>query len=115
MYNDAETLKSGTMLVPNTKGSLNKKDSQITTNKVNTLIYTSWMQGGLFFRNIPFEDIAKKLERHYNKKIIITNAQLNNEIFNANFDDEPIEKILSYFSDSYNINYKITDNTIYIN
>ena len=43
------------------------------------------------------EDIAKKLERHYNKKIVITNEQLNTEIFNANFDDEPIEKILSYF------------------
>ncbi|MFD0990056.1 FecR family protein [Mariniflexile jejuense] len=115
MYKDAQTLQNGTMLIPSTKGTLNKKDQQITTQKVNTLIYTSWIQGGLFFRNIPFENIAKKLERHYNKKIIITNEQLKNEIFNANFNDEPIEKILSYFSDSYNIKYKITNNTIYIN
>ena len=115
MYNDIQTLKTGTMLIPSTKGTLNKKDQQISMQRVNTLIYTSWIQGGLFFRNIPFENITKKLERHYNKKIVITNEKLKTEVFNANFNDEPIEKILSYFSDSYNIKYKITNNTIYIN
>ena len=114
MYKNTETLKEGTMLAPGTKGTLSKENLNISTEKVNTLIYTSWRQGGLFFRNIPFKNIVKKMERHYNIKIIITNKLLENEIFNANFNEEPIENILSYFSDSYNIEYKIKDNIIYI-
>ncbi|WP_308991018.1 FecR domain-containing protein [Mariniflexile litorale] len=115
MYKDSQTIKEGTMLLPGTKGSLNKESLNITTKKVNTLIYTSWRQGGLFFRNIPFKNIVKKMERHFNKKIIITNKLLENETFNANFNDEPIENILSYFNDSFNIKYNIKNNIIYIN
>lgn len=115
MYKNNETIKEGTMLVPGTKGSLNKENLSISTEKVNTLIYTSWRQGGLFFRNMPFKNIAKKLERQYNMKVIITNKLLENETFNANFNEEPIENILSYFSDSYNIKYTIKNNTVYIN
>lgn len=104
-----------TMLTPGTKGTLNKNNFSIATSKVNTKIYTSWMQGGLFFRNMPFKNIAKKLERQYNMKVVITNKQLENETFNANFNEEPIETILSYFTDSYNIQYTIKNKTIYIN
>lgn len=115
MYKNNETIKEGTMLVPGTKGSLNKENLSISIEKVNTLIYTSWRQGGLFFRNMPFKNIAKKLERQYNMKVIITNKLLENETFNANFNEEPIENILSYFSDSYNIKYTIKNNMVYIN
>ncbi|MFG6685768.1 FecR family protein [Mariniflexile sp. HNIBRBA6329] len=115
MYKDSQTMKEGTMLVPGTKGSLNKENLNISTAKVNTLIYTSWRQGGLFFRNMTFKNIAKKIERQYNMKVIITNKLLENETFNANFNEEPIEKILSYFSDSFNIKYSIKNNIVYIN
>lgn len=115
MYKNNETIKEGTMLVPGTKGSLNKENLSISIEKVNTLIYTSWRQGGLFFRNMPFKNIAKKLERQYNMKVIITNKLLEKETFNANFNEEPIENILSYFSDSYNIKYTIKNNMVYIN
>lgn len=115
MYKNTETMKEGTKLVPGTKGTLDKDKLNITTKTVNTLIYTSWRDGGLFFRNMPFKSIAKKLERQYNMKVVITNKLLENETFNANFNEEPIENILSYFSDSYNIKYSIKDHIIYIN
>ena len=114
MYTDNKSLKESTILTPGIKGSLSKKSQNIKTEKVNTLIYTSWRQGGLFFRNMTFKNIAKKLERQYNIKIIIENKLLENEIFNANFNEEPIENILSYLNDSYNIEYTIRDNVITI-
>ncbi|AUP78937.1 FecR family protein [Flavivirga eckloniae] len=115
LYVDSSTLEDGTVITPGTKGALNKANKSISTEEVNTFIYTSWRQGGLFFRNMPFKNIVKKMERHYNVKIIVTNNTLNSEVFSANFNDEPITKILSYFNDSYDINYTIKDNTIYIN
>lgn len=102
-------------LVPGTKGSLNKTSENILTEKVDTAIYTSWIQGELFFRNMPFENIVKKLERHYDRKIVIQNKDLKSEIFNASFKEEPIENVLSYFKDSFNIKYHTENNIIYIN
>ncbi|WP_157207686.1 FecR family protein [Mariniflexile maritimum] len=115
MYNNFQTIKEATMLKPGTKGALNKENRSISTKKVNTQTYTSWMQGGLFFRNMPFKNIAKKIERQYNMKVVITNKQLEDETFNGNFNEEPIETILSYFNDSYNINYSIKNNIVYVN
>ena len=63
---------------------------------------------------MPFDAIIKKLERHYNVTFINKNKTLGKEIFNASFDQEPIAAVLKYFSDSYNIDYKIIDNKIII-
>ncbi|WNH11496.1 FecR family protein [Thalassobellus suaedae] len=115
MYANNETSNKGTILIPGTKGSFNRVNQNISSENVDTLIYTSWMDGGLFFRKMTFKNIAKKLERHYNKKIIISNKQLENEIFNANFKDEPIENVLGYLKESFSINYTIENDTIYIN
>ena len=42
------------------------------------------------------------------------NKTLGKEIFNASFDQEPIDVVLKYLSDSYDIDYKIIDNKIII-
>ncbi|TYA74527.1 FecR family protein [Seonamhaeicola marinus] len=114
LYEEESSINNATVIKPGVKGSLSKANNEITTEEVNVAVYTSWRNGGLFFRNIPFENIAKRMERHYNMKIIVENDILKKEMFSANFNDEPITKILSYFKDSYNINYTIKDNTIYI-
>lgn len=109
-----ETNKS-TILKPGFKGSFNKKDKQINTTAVITDTYTSWMQGGLNFRNMSFKNISKKLERHYNVTIESQNTKLDNELFNASFkSNESVEKVLSYFNDVYGIKYTIKNNQILI-
>jgi hypothetical protein len=107
--------ENAVLLSPGIKGSLIRSINKITTEKVNTSLYTGWMQGGLIFRNASFKNIVKKLERHYNVEIIINNEELKDEIFNANFNKLTIDKVLSYFNDSYDIDYTIKENTIYIN
>ncbi|UKM64279.1 DUF4974 domain-containing protein [Flavobacteriaceae bacterium GSB9] len=115
MSANKESVNQSTTLVPGMRGSINKGTKRISTQKVDTTIYTSWMQGELFFRNMPFENIVKKLERHYDRKIVILNKALKEEKFNASFKEEPLENVLSYFKESYNIEYKTKDNIIYIN
>lgn len=101
-------------LTPGTRGVLDKGSDSIRKSSVNTGVYTAWMQGVLVFRNETFENIAKKLERIYNVSIISENPDFNQEIFNASFDNETIEDILSYFHDSYDMEYTIENNIIYI-
>ena len=108
--NETVTIKSGT------KGSFNKNLKNITTEKVDVSIHTVWIDGGLVFRNMPFKNIIKKLERHYNIKININNEKLKNEVFNASFKNAPpIEKVLNAFGKSYGIRYTLKNDTIHIN
>jgi hypothetical protein len=63
---------------------------------------------------MSFSEISKKLERHYNVSIITQNKKLADEKFYASFEDQPIEKVLSYFNDIHGFNYIIKNNEIVI-
>jgi len=116
MYNTNEEFNSdkNTILKPGYKGTFNKENTKIFTKPVITDIYTSWINGGLTFRNMSFKNIITKLERRYNVTIINKNEKLANEKFNASFSDESIEKVMSYFNDLHGIDYTIKNNQILI-
>ena len=114
--NNSEILEQ-TILKPGFKGSVNKENFRVTTTKVNTKIYTSWIDGEVIFRNETFGQILKKLERLYNVTIINNKNESSNELFNAAIDveNEDIDKVLEYFNKIYNIEYEIFNNKIIIN
>jgi ferric-dicitrate binding protein FerR (iron transport regulator) len=104
-------------LVPGYKGAFNKANKNFINEKVNTSLYTAWMNGSLVFRNASFEKILHKLERQYNVVILNNNEKLAHETFNATIetDHENIEQVLRYFNKVYQIDYRIIDNKIIIN
>ncbi|MFS4466494.1 FecR family protein [Maribacter sp. 2210JD10-5] len=106
-----------TLLKPGFKGAFDRTHKTISTKKVNTTLYTSWMDGNMVFRNTPFDNIIKRLERKYNVVIINNNKQLSKETFNATFETEKetIIQVFEYFSKVYNIDYQIVNNKIIIN
>ncbi len=108
LYDEKNTDNTqSTIILPNTKGIFNKTLRTIETQKVNPELYTAWIKGELVFRNTSFDDILKKIERHYNVTVVNQNKALNSEVFNARFKKQPIDSVLSYLSDSYNIKYTI--------
>jgi hypothetical protein len=112
--NEEFNANKNTILKPSYKGSFNKNNNQIKTKEVNTDMYTSWINGGLMFRDKSFNNICKKLERRYDVIIINKNSKLDNEKFNASFEDKPIEKVLTYFKDVYGFEYTTKNNVITI-
>ncbi|WP_149277766.1 FecR family protein [Pareuzebyella sediminis] len=104
-------------LEPGFKGILTKNDKQFSNERVNTSLYTSWMDGNLIFRNETFENIIRKLERHYNVVIINNNTNIAEETFNATIetDNETIEQVFNYFEKVYEIDFTIVENKIIIN
>jgi hypothetical protein len=112
--NEEFNANKNTILKPGYKGSFNKNNNQIKTKEVNTDMYTSWINGGLMFRDKSFNNICKKLERRYDVIIINKNSKLDNEKFNASFEDKPIEKVLTYFKDVYGFEYTTKNNVITI-
>jgi transmembrane sensor len=114
LYKDKKSTENQVYLTPGLKGSSTRGEQEITAEPVNTDYYTAWVKGSLVFKNASFDAIIKKLERHYNVTFINKNKALGKEIFNARFDNEPIEVVLKYFSDSYAIDYKIKEDEITI-
>ena len=105
---------NNTILLP---GEMAVHNSKTNTNEVNTVlpeIYTSWKEGELIFRNIEFDQLLKRLERHYNVKIVNGDKELGKEILNANFGNASIEQVFDYFNEIHEINYEITNNKIVI-
>jgi transmembrane sensor len=108
--------KKEVFLSPGYKGTFTKGDKTISNEKVNTSLYTSWMSGNLVFRQESFENIIKKLERHYNVIIINNNKNLAHETFNATIetDHESIVQVFNYFKKVYQIDYSVVENKIII-
>ena len=104
------------MLSPGYKASIDKEIFKISKSKVNSKIYTSWVDGDVIFRNETFDQIIQKLQRLYNITII-NNSKISNQLFNAsiNVEKEKIEEVLGYFNKIYNIDFQIFNNKIIIN
>ncbi|CAZ98123.1 FecR family protein [Zobellia galactanivorans] len=114
LHNKGSLSGEAVPLEPGFKAEMNKGDTEISIEKVNTRVYTAWIQGKLIFRNSSFRQIRQTLERKYNIKIHNGNKNLDEQLFDATFDIESIDQILQSFSKSYAITYKIIDNEVII-
>ncbi|ASO07360.1 FecR family protein [Arenibacter algicola] len=115
LYNESEEFHSESfLLTPGNKGSFDKHKNTIDSQEVITGLYTSWMNGELVFRNMTFENILKKMERHYNVSVVNNNPGINEEKFNASFRNAPIEKVMEYFRSIYQLDFTINGKEITI-
>ena len=102
------------LLKPGFKGSYNKQTKKIRKDPVMTSVYTSWLTGELVFRNMTFNNILKKLERHYNITIVNNNKTLGNKVFNASFRKTSFKEVFQKLKINYGIDYQMEGNTIII-
>ncbi|WP_142785832.1 FecR family protein [Changchengzhania lutea] len=105
----ASPLKSGYL------ASWNKHNKEISIEEADLEMHTAWIEGRILFRHVPFKNIIKKLERHYDVTIMNNNKNLDKEFFTASFDIETIEQVMETFHKNYNINYSLINNQIIIN
>ncbi|MCM4166078.1 hypothetical protein KCTC52924_02990 [Arenibacter antarcticus] len=104
-----------TRLEPGSKAEWHKSGRGMSVKNVDTRLYTAWTQGRLVFRNTAFKKIRHALERHYNVAIVNNDHSLDEQLFDATFDIETIDEVLSSFSKSYALAYSIEKNRIVIN
>ncbi|GGW29052.1 FecR domain-containing protein [Arenibacter certesii] len=83
--------------------------------EVNIAEHINWINGKILLRHVPFKKIVKKLERHYNVKIINNNKKWGQELITASFDIETIDQVFQVFNETYKMDYNIKEGQIIIN
>ncbi|MEA1785736.1 FecR domain-containing protein [Arenibacter sp. GZD96] len=115
MKGEQFTQQKSTVLEPGFKASWNKSSNKMALEEVDTEEHVAWISGKMVFNHMVFSDILKKLERHYNVKIINTNKAVDEEVFTASFDTETIEQVLHAFSRNFAIKFHVQNNQVIIN
>ncbi|MFV5692681.1 FecR family protein [Flavobacterium sp. LT1R49] len=115
LSSDAKPNKKA-LLTPGYKGVWNKSITGISLEKVDTKLYTDWMNGEVIFRKSTFNEMIKKLERSYNVTIKNNNRTLDVMKFNASFNKniETIDEVMSSLSKIQPFTYEIIGNQIVI-
>lgn len=103
--------KNKVLLKPGNKGSWSKTQASMSIEEVDTLLYTSWLNGEIVFRDTPFSELLTKLERAYNVRILNKNIGLEEKTFNAryNIKVESIEDVLEALKIIAPFGYEIKD------
>lgn len=116
LYDNSEKydLSQATLLKSGYRAIFSEKNKEIQVSPVITSVYTSWRNGELVFRDMTFDNMLKKLERHYGLTIINKNSELSNKVFNASFGSVSYEKVLEELKEVYGISYSIDNEVIII-
>jgi transmembrane sensor len=83
------------------------KDGHINRSYTDPSKYYSWTEGKLVFRSDPMAEVARRLERWYNIKVVIKDTALLNYSFRAIFEDDKIEEVMKFISMTSPIRYEI--------
>lgn len=86
-------------------------DSSVTETE---LIETAWVYNRLQFRGESFADLALKLERWYNVKIVFEDEAVQKLNFNGSFEKETVEQALVALRTATPFRFSIKDNIITI-
>ena len=112
--NRSHKTSASLLLTPSHQAIYNKDNDVMTSKKVNTIEFTSWMQKKIIFNNTPFKNLVKRIERTFNVIVVNNNNSIKEELFTGHFDDESIDVIFKSLSASFKFDYTINENIITI-
>lgn len=83
------------------------QNGSITKTVSDPAKYNLWTEGKLVFRGDLMGEVARRIERWYNIKIILADKELEKYSFRATFEDDKIEEVLRLLSMTSPIRYEI--------
>ena len=84
------------------------RNGKINKSVTDPAKYIAWTEGELVFKGDPMAEVARRIERWYNVKIIIADRELERYSFRATFQDDTLDDVLKFLAMTSPIRYKIT-------
>ena len=99
---------------PGEKVRVSNNNSNFYVSEIDNRESAAWRQGILDFRNEELFNIARKLERKFNTRIFIASQETGEMRFTAEFEEEPLDKILKLLNEAKYFNYSFADEGVII-
>lgn len=77
-------------------------------------IEAAWTKNRLSFKNEPFENVARKLERWYDAEFVFANEQKKALMMYGSFTTETLDQALAALEFSFNFRYRIEQKKVFI-
>ncbi|MDD4645334.1 MAG: DUF4974 domain-containing protein [Bacteroidales bacterium] len=75
--------------------------------------YQAWTKGRMVFNNDPMAEVARRIERWYNVKVVLADKELEKYSFRGTFEDDKLDEVFRLLSLTSPITYKITPRTLH--
>ena len=92
-------------MAPSQKLVFSKDKTELTITDPSK--YKAWTDGKLIFRGDNMAEVAGRIERWYNVKVILADQNLEKFSFRATFEDDSLEEVLHLLGMTSPIGYKI--------
>ncbi|WP_435623437.1 FecR family protein [Flagellimonas sp.] len=102
------------LMKPNQLVSYSNSNKKLFLENVDISSYVAWKEGVLLFKNEDFQNIIKKLERHYDVRIELKDLGVGKETYTGRFKTETIEEVLGAFQRIKHFDFTITKEKITI-
>jgi ferric-dicitrate binding protein FerR (iron transport regulator) len=99
-------------LTKNKVGRFGKKGTFSISTIQDISLFTGWTKGKFVFRNTPFPEVVRQLERRFNIKGKIVGSALKKRTLTATYGHLSLRQILNVLSISLHISYRRQHNTI---
>lgn len=99
-------------LTPGKLGVLKKIGGLTVSDITNMAKFTGWTEGKLVFRETPFPEVVRRLERWFNIECIVEDADLKERTLTATYSDMPLEEVLEVLSISVRASYEREKRTV---
>ena len=111
----AYTDQTQVQLTPSEQFRYNKETGKTSVQKVDTELYTGWIEGMFVFRNQRLEDVMNDLARWYNMTIFYSTAETKESRISTNLNRyKNIDDLLEIINESGKVVVARKDNTITI-
>ena len=104
MFSDTTKTKNVTMR-PSER--LVFRNGEVTLSSADPAKYKAWTDGKLVFRGDDMAEVARRIERWYNIKVVLADKELEKFSFRATFEDDSLEEVLHLLCMTSPIRYKI--------
>lgn len=94
-------------LLPGQKLSFDQQSMEPKLENADIASELAWVKGEFIFKEIPFPDLIKRLERWYDVKLVYENSAFNSMVYSGTFkNQETIWEVLDALKLTTPINYK---------
>lgn len=110
-----ETKKMLAILTPNQSVEYSSETKTASQHAVKSEEVITWVKADVQFDDVPFKELAEKLEHRYDVSIKFKNPALEKQLMTGHFSGtEPLERVLKIISETTATTYSIDGNTVTI-